>query len=221
MDALDANPAPSTARRGRPARSVAEREARRAHLVGAAIEAVRELGADASIDDIASAIGVSKPVLYDVVGDKLGLADAMAAVIAEEVTASVAEAASVGGGAPGVEAVVGAVVNAMVELIERDGAIYGFLVKTIRSGDRGFFDSALVRVVRERASLLAPTFAPGVPNELVPLLIDGAFGFLFFAVESWQVRRVPGREVLVAALTATLSGASVATAAATGPKAAR
>lgn len=189
-------------RRGRPPRTEAERAARRREVVDAALDAVRRLGAEASVDEIAATVGVSKPVLYDLVGDKVGLADAMAAVVAEQVTASVLEAASGSAAGPvGLADVIRAVVGELVRLIETDDAVYAFLVRTLRSGDRGFFDSALVRVVRDRGALIAPTMAPGVPDALLPVLIDGVFGFVFFAVESWNARRSPDRAVLIESLT--------------------
>ena len=59
-------PAPTT--RARP-----DPEARRAELADAAVRAIRSIGADASMSDIAAEAGISKPVLYHHFGDKENL----------------------------------------------------------------------------------------------------------------------------------------------------
>jgi AcrR family transcriptional regulator len=48
---------------GRKGRWAGHREQRRAELTAAAIEAIRELGPDVAMDQIAARAGVSKPVL--------------------------------------------------------------------------------------------------------------------------------------------------------------
>jgi len=58
---------------GRSTRWSAHREARRAELVEAAVAAIDQLGPTAGIEDIASAAGVSKPVLYRYFSDKADL----------------------------------------------------------------------------------------------------------------------------------------------------
>ncbi len=58
---------------GRSTRWSAHREARRAELVEAAVAAIDRLGPLAGIEDIATAAGVSKPVLYRYFSDKADL----------------------------------------------------------------------------------------------------------------------------------------------------
>lgn len=64
---------PGKAVDGRRDRWSAHREARRAELVEAAVAAIDAHGPQASIDDIATAAGVSKPVLYRYFDDKAQL----------------------------------------------------------------------------------------------------------------------------------------------------
>jgi AcrR family transcriptional regulator len=163
------------------------------------MDAVRTHGADLSIDELAAAAGVSKPVLYDEFGGKLGIADAIAVVLAEEVERQVL-ATLAGAGAFDIAVAVRGVVDGLVTLIDGEPELYAFLVRSIRSSDRGFLDNALVRVVHERASLLVGMIAPGVAPEKVEVLTDGVFGFLFGAVESWQATRRLDREALVTTL---------------------
>ena len=189
----------STTRRGRPPRTDEQRAEQRAQLLDAAMKAIRRHGPEASIDDIAADAGVSKPVLYGHFGDKLGLADAISVELAERATAITA-AALADDERVDLRVAVVAIVEALVGLVEDEPALYGFLVRTIRSGERGFFDNALVEVIRERAGLLVGLINPGIDLEWSRVLIDGAFGFLLFSVESWQLAGAPPRDQLVQTL---------------------
>ena len=167
--------------------------------------AIRARGAEVSIDDLAAAAGVSKPVLYDEFGGKLGVADAIAVVLAEQVEraviADLAKAQTLD-----MSLAVQAVVDALVTLIVDEPQLYAFLVRSIRTSDRGFLDNALVRVIHERASLVMGLLAPGVPDAHLAVLTDGVFGFLFAAVESWQATRTLEKDELVRVLTGVISG---------------
>ena len=143
--------------------------------------------------------GVSKPVLYDEFGGKLGIADAIAVVLAEQVEQQVL-ATLLDGGTFDIAVAVRAVVDALVTLIDGEPELYAFLVRSIRSSDRGFLDNALVRVVHQRASALVGMIAPGVAPDRVEVLTDGVFGFLFGAVESWQATRRLDKDTLVTTL---------------------
>ncbi len=190
------------AKRGRPRLTDAQRAEQRARLLQSAMEAIRAHGSDVSIDDIAATAGVSKPVLYGHFGDRLGLADAIAVALADNVTNEAADAV----GGPDADeldfpAAVGVIVTSLVDLVEHEPAIYGFLVRTIRSGDRGFFDNALVDVIRERGGALAEIANPHIDPGARAVLVDGAFGFLLFSIESWAQRGMPSRAELISTLT--------------------
>lgn len=184
------------------------------------MDSIRERGAEVSLDDIAGDAGVSKPVLYGHFGDRLGLADAIAVVVADEVTATTVAAVE-RKAAEGAEidfgAAIAAIVTSLVDLVENEPAIYGFLVRTIRSGERGFYDNALVDVIRERGGRLVEFANPAIPADAREVLVDGAFGFLLFAIESWKATRHPPRGETVAMLTAAVvSGFDSAAAPASG-----
>src|SRR3954454_16703480 len=55
---------------GRRARWTEHRRARREDLVAAAVEAVRRVGPDLAVDDVARSAGVSKTVIYRYFSDK-------------------------------------------------------------------------------------------------------------------------------------------------------
>lgn len=181
--------------RGRPRRTAAERAEQRIRLVEAAIEAIRRDGPDQSLDELAAAAGVSKPVLYDTFGGRAGLADAVAVVLAEQVERAVIERTA---GAPvDLDGILHAIVAVLVELIDEDHEVYAFVVRTLRADERRFLDNALVRVLHDRATDLLHTFAPDI-NELdLHLLVDGVYGFVWAMVESWQEDRITDRQHVV------------------------
>jgi AcrR family transcriptional regulator len=192
--------APAPRRRGRPPRTDEQRAAHRTRLVEAAIGAIRAQGPDVSIDDLAAAAGVSKPVLYDEFGGRLGIADAIAVVVAgrleEQVLSELAER-----GITDLDLAIRAVIQALVDLVGDEPELYVFLVRAIRNSDRGLLDNALLGVMHDRASLLVGFIAPGVPAAHLRVLTDGLFGFVFAAVESWHTTKEPDRRELVDTLT--------------------
>lgn len=163
------------------------------------MQGVRDAGPDISIDDLAQAAGVSKPVLYDEFGGKLGIADAIALVLAEDLEFTVLTELS---GTDGfdIDLTIRSAIDSLIDIIVREPELYSFLVRSIRVSDRGFLDNALVRVVRDRATTIVGLVAPDAPATHVAVLTDGLFGFVFAAVESWQETREPQRDELVRAL---------------------
>jgi AcrR family transcriptional regulator len=190
--------------RGRPPRTDQQRAAQRARLTEAAMNAVRHHGPDLSIDDIAAFAGVSKPVLYDEFGGKLGIADAVAVVMAEQFERSLWAYLSTSTTIDFGQAIRVAV-ESLITLITEEPTLYAFLVRSIRSSDRGFLDNALVRVIHDRATVLLRLMSPVVDQDVIAVLTDGLFGFLFAAVESWQVTRRPEKDELVDALASVIS----------------
>jgi AcrR family transcriptional regulator len=183
-------------RRGRPPHTEKQKATKRARIVDGVIEAIRTGGPDLSLEEMAAAAGVSKPVLYDEFGGKLGLADAIAVVLADQVQATVVQHLLTAGTFD-ISHAVRAVVDALITLIDDEPQLYAFIVRSIRSSDRGFLDNALVRVIHERASMLVNVVAPGVEPDALRVLTDGVFGFVFAAVESWMTTRLPARDELV------------------------
>lgn len=183
-------------RRGRPPRTEAQRADQRARLLAGVMEAVRTKGPDVSIEDMAAVAGVSKPVLYDEFGGKLGVADAVAVELADRIQLTVISAV-VASGELMLDHAVRTVVDGVLDVIETEPELYAFLVRSLRSSDRGLLDNALVRVVHEKASLLINLVAPGAVESEVDVLSAGVFGFVFAAVEAWATTKQPARAELV------------------------
>jgi AcrR family transcriptional regulator len=110
---------------GRSRRWADHRERRRAELVDAVIEAVRELGPEPGIDAVAAHAGVSKPVLYRYFDDKSGLWLAVGRRAAAAVVAAVAPAVAA---VREERDVVAVAVDAYLSFIERDPHLYRFVV---------------------------------------------------------------------------------------------
>jgi AcrR family transcriptional regulator len=158
---------------------------------------------------MADTAGVSKPVLYSEFGDKLGMVDAVALVLAEQIEGTVIKTLAAEG-TFGVENVLGAIVDALVTLIDGEPQLYAFLVKGIRTSDRGFLDNALVRVIHERAALIIGHFATEVRPDELAILTDGVFGFVFAVVESWLPTRQPSQPRLVQTISAVIEAGLIA-----------
>ena len=93
-------PAGAKRRPGRPPGKQAAPGARRAEYLEAAMDAIRAVGPSATMTEIAERAGMSKPVLYDHFGDRLGLTVAVVAKMAQTV-ATDAVRVVLAGGEPG------------------------------------------------------------------------------------------------------------------------
>lgn len=164
------------------------------------MDAVRELGPEVSIDDLAAHIGVSKPVLYSEFGDKTGISDAIAVHLAEGIEREVLSTVDVRQPFD-IELATRVVITSLVDLVVREPELYAFIVRSIRSSDRGLLDNALVRAIHKRARVLVALIAPDASNEMVEVLSDGLFGFVFGSIESWYGTRPTPKDELVHALT--------------------
>jgi AcrR family transcriptional regulator len=166
------------------------------------MDAVRRDGADCSMDDMARAAGVSKPVLYTEFGDKRGVADAIAISLSKRLER--AAAAELTDRPLTIPSVVRASIGALINIIDTEPELYQFVVRSIRDRDRGLLDNALVQVVQERLAVLLPLLLPGVDIQRLRALSDGLFGFGFAAAESWTSHRELTKEELVDALSAVI-----------------
>jgi len=114
----------------------AHRSARRAALVDSALAAVRERGAGAGMDDVATRAGTSKTVVYRHFVDRADLHTAVCERVAESVVAHVRAAMD---SAPGPRAMATAAIAEYLRLVEADPEVYRFVVH------RPLLDSAAAR----------------------------------------------------------------------------
>lgn len=110
----------------------ARRDARRGELINGAIRVIRRAGPGASMEQIAAEAGVSKPILYRYFKDRADLVAAVADRTLEDVNATLARVASAEGS---VHSVMASLIDAFLDLIERDAEVYRFLVhRTVADG---------------------------------------------------------------------------------------
>ena len=168
------------------------------------MQTVRERGPDISMDHLAKGAGVSKPVLYSEFGDKRGVADAIAVTLARRLEARAA--ADLADQPMEIPSVVRATISALIDLIDTEPELYSFIVRAIRTGDRGLLDNGLVQVIQERLAVLMALLLPGLDTVRLRVLSDGLFGFGFAAVESWTSHRELSKEELIDALSVVVQG---------------
>lgn len=120
------------------------REARRGELLTAAMEVIRRDGADATMEEMASAGGISKPILYRHFTDRDGLVSAITelalAQLARILDEKVGEA-RLAGSREGIRGTI----DAFFQYIEDDPELYRFIVDQ----DRRLNDSATVAFTEE------------------------------------------------------------------------
>jgi AcrR family transcriptional regulator len=103
----------------------AHRAQRRRELIAAAVEAISTYGADADMEQVAAAAGVSKPVLYRYFADKAELWQAVGERVAEVVVEAVAPAIA---NVAAERDLVATTVDAYLSAIELRPDLYEFLV---------------------------------------------------------------------------------------------
>lgn len=161
--------------------------------------AIRRIGADASVDQLAAAAGVSKPVLYASFGGKEEIADAIGEELARRVEqqfmAHLAES-----GTLDLASGVKALIDTLFDLLAEEREIYGFVVRCVRVSDRRLLDNGFVRAVDERVQQMSMLIAPDTEPALLAILAHGVVGFVTFAVETWLDTRQPPREDLIEAI---------------------
>jgi AcrR family transcriptional regulator len=175
---------------GRSRRWADHRERRRAELVEAVMEAIRELGPEPGIDAVAAHAGVSKPVLYRYFTDKSGLWLA----VGRQAAASVVEAI-----APAVAAVreerdvVVAAIDAYLAFIEADPHVYRFVVHQrgiardtdVVTDAMDTVASGLARILGDRLRALGLDSGPALPWAY------GLVGYVQTTGDWWLRRQQP------------------------------
>lgn len=112
---------------GRDARWVQHRERRRRELVESTLRAIRNQGASIGMDDIAAAAGTSKTVIYRHFGGRTGLYLAVVEAVDQRILTGLASATSETD-PDDIPALVAAMVQGYLQLVERDREIYRFVV---------------------------------------------------------------------------------------------
>jgi AcrR family transcriptional regulator len=213
-DAVDDGPKRGKDRR----RSAERRDERRAELLDAAVSAVREHGPSASMERLAAAGGVTKPILYRHFGDRDGLVSAIADRFAGELLEELLQPLQSGELEPRDQLV--ATVDAYVAFVEREPNLYRFLMQVVGRPDSQRHVSDLVdTVARQVAVVIGERLRElGVDSGPAVVWSYGIIGLVHQAADWWVGDRTMPRSRLVAYLTGLLwegmPGAAISSAAA-------
>lgn len=136
---------------GRAARWQGHRANRRADLANEARKAVHRLGAEASMDELANALGTSKSILYRYFTDKTGLQHAVGEVVVARMLAALVEASHT---SVTPRENLRAVIGVYLEMVEGSPSVYSFVTQVPAGSQAGagsplgsFLDAVSTRVV--------------------------------------------------------------------------
>jgi AcrR family transcriptional regulator len=188
-----AGAAPGRRRPGRPVGSVAGRSVRREEYLGAIIEAIRRIGPEATLAELAAGAGMSKPVLYDHFTDRLGLTAAVIGELAQTVAADALLAVLSGG--ESVELLAKAF-DVFVAFVESEPHIYGWVLRGVRElPAAGLSELPMAMAAGNHLSAVIGSVmrGAGVDSGAAEPWAFGIVGFVLSATEWWLVRRAMSR----------------------------
>ena len=172
---------------------------RREELLDAAVAGIRKYGPSASMDQLAAEAGITKPILYRHFGDRAGLARAVADRFANELEAQLGSAISQV--TNDTRALLANTIEAFVGYIERDPALYRFLVQpgTDAAVDLSGF---LERISNNVAFAIGEQLrSVGRDSGGAEVIARGVVSFVYAAGDWWVDRRTMPRAQLVSYLT--------------------
>lgn len=171
----------------------AHRTKRRRQLVEAALKAIRQHGAGVGMDEIAATAGTSKTVLYRHLGDRFGLYQAVVASVDETILADLTQARESG---EDVVSRIAAMVSSYLRLVERDPAIYRFVMtRPLETSEgapndpvhqiTGHVGEQLTQVLHEH---LTASGRAAEADLLAPVWGHGIVGLVRSAADRWLTR---------------------------------
>jgi len=179
------------------------------------IEVIRTDGPDPTLDDLAAGVGMTKPVLYDEFGSRLGIADAIAKHLTSQLENGVATRLSAA--QPfGTDLFIYTITDAFLALVVDDAELYEFIVRAYTNDGRGLLNNPIVQVLHDHVEPLVRSMS-NVGGEELRILIDGLYGFVLAAIESWKAQPQLSRETIVVMITSILHQALVTVASDTPP----
>jgi AcrR family transcriptional regulator len=189
--------APPRRRPGRPVGSTTGRSARREEYLDGIIEAIRRIGPEATLAELAAGAGMSKPVLYDHFTDRLGLTAAVVGKLTVTVAAD-AMLAALSGGEP--DELLAKVFDVFVAFVESEPQIYGWVIRA--AGDLpagGLSELPMATEAGTHLSKMIGTVlrSAGVDSGGAEPWAFGTVGFVLAATDWWLNRRSMSRQDFV------------------------
>ena len=193
-----------------------ERAARRAQLLDDAVQAIRETGPGATMEQLARRGGVTKPILYRHFGDRDGLIKAIAEQFSEQLFGEIQGALHT---TDDPKELLERTIDAYIGFIEREPALYRFLLQQIVSPASGLVQmSPLINSIsREVAVVIGEQLrSAGLDSGGAVPWAFGIVGLVHQAGDWWLDDQTMPRARLTGYLTALLWGGLSAPAAAAG-----
>lgn len=191
-------------RDARPLGRDARRAERRTQLLDAAVDAIRAVGPGVTMEQLATAGGVTKPILYRHFGDRDGLISAIAERFALDLLASVTEPLVANAGP---KELLQSTVDGYVGFIEREPNLYRFMLQQIPERGQGYAQVAsLVDLIAKRVAVVAgeQLRAAGRDSGAAVPWAYGIVGLVHQAGDWWVDDRTMSRETLVTYLVSLL-----------------
>lgn len=198
----------SRPRPGRPKGARPSRAERREDLLDAAERAIRRNGPNASMEELATEAGITKPILYSHFGDRAGLAEALAGRTADRLVVAIEDALrEASATANSAEVVTRSAIQAFCDFIEREAGIYRFLVRTTFDGPFPLSSHLATEVAARITKMLGRALREvGADSGAAEPWAFGAVGLSFAGAEWWAQRRTMTKGDLVEYLTQLLWG---------------
>ena len=183
---------------GRPEPTEEERKARRTALLDAAVDAIRRHGPDVSMEDLAKAAGVTKPILYRHFGHRDGLTTALATRFADGLEETLTTAMGTGSDP---RETLAKTIDAYLAFVERDPEVYRFLVRRLVTNERDHeltVGNFLRQVGNQVALVLGEQLrAANLDSGGAEPLAHGIVGMVHAAGDWWLERQTLPRATLV------------------------
>jgi AcrR family transcriptional regulator len=188
---------------GRKSRWTEHRRTRRTELVIAAVEAVRLVGPEFAVDDVARAAGVSKTVIYRYFSDKDELVDAVLERVSSEILLPRLLGELAADRAEDRDRL-RAVIAAFVQLVEDEPALYRFAYAHAGRAGRADLVAATEREVAEALAWVIGErlAAAGRPAGPAATWAYGVVGMVQLSAHWWSTARTVSAPELVDQLTA-------------------
>ena len=184
---------------GRPEKTEEERQARRDELLDAAVDAIRRHGPQVSMEDLARAAGVTKPILYRHFGHRDGLTAALATRFADGLQQTLV--AAMGSGTDPRETLV-KTIDAYLSFVERDPEVYRFLVRRLLVNEQTASDLSVGNFLRQVSNQVALVLgeqlrAANLDSGGAEPLAYGLVGMVHAAGDWWLERQTMPKERVV------------------------
>lgn len=192
------------------------RAMRRAELLDAAVAAIRQTGPGVTMEQLANAGGVTKPILYRHFGDRDGLIGAIAERFSTDLFTSVTTSLAI---ETDPLDLLRSTVNAYVAFIERDPNLYRFMLQHLPGRDGPSQTNILVDLIARQVAVAVGSGLrdAGVDSGAAVPWAYGIVGFVHQAGDWWVDDRTMSRETLVDYLVSLLWNGLGGAAAAAGP----